>query len=97
MRTPLAFAPFGLIAGIALLLGVAGCGMIRGYPAPVSERNTADLGMAPYAGFGNSATSPGGADASAASSTTLPRGPGISNYNGPNTPPDPPPPRPTTG
>lgn len=77
---------------MAFLLGVAACGMFRGYgndAAPSGERDTADVGMAPYADFGNSAGSPAGANANAASSTTVPRSPAASNYNGPNTPPDP--------
>jgi hypothetical protein len=66
-------------------------------PSPGSERNTADLGMAPYGGFANSAGSPGGANANAASSETVVRSPGAAtNYNGPNIPPDPSP-RPTVG
>jgi hypothetical protein len=88
-----------LAAAIAILLGVTACGAFwRNGPSPPARggRDTADIGMAPYADFGNSTGSPAGANASVASSGSVPRGPAASNYNGPNTPPDPSP-RPTAG
>ena len=80
----------GLMAAVVALLGAAACSMFNGNkPVADTERNTADVGMAPYASFGNSTSSPAGGNASTASSETVPRGPAASNYNGPNTPPDP--------
>jgi hypothetical protein len=84
-------------ATVVALFGVAACSMFNGTRSVSDgERNSADIGMAPYADFGNSADSPAGANASAASSNARARGPAASNYNGPNTPPDPSP-RPTAG
>jgi hypothetical protein len=86
MQRHLTLLPALLIAAVALS-SAAACDMVRGHNlASDGEHNTADLGMAPYASFGNSASSPGGANASKASSESVPRGPGASNYNGPNMP-----------
>ncbi len=83
------------VAAVVLLMGATSCAMIPGShradSAPPGEKSTADLGMAPYAAFANSAGGPASGDASAASAQTLRRGPAASNYNGPNIPPDPPP------